>query len=80
MTSGQWLGARAARITESDIEPAACGRLQGSPPVVTAFLLTAEEFGATEALRIGLVQEVVPRRSAARHDAVSGDRRLRRLR
>src|SRR4029079_13137946 len=24
------------------------------------FLLTAEEFGATEALRIGLVQEVVP--------------------
>jgi enoyl-CoA hydratase len=28
--------------------------------VVTAFLLTAEEFGATEAPRIGLVQEVVP--------------------
>ena len=25
------------------------------------FLLTAEEFGATEALRIGLVQEIVPR-------------------
>ena len=24
------------------------------------FLLTAEEFGAAEALRIGLVQEVVP--------------------
>ena len=30
------------------------------------FLLTAGEFGATEALRIGLVQEVVPRRSVAR--------------
>ena len=28
------------------------------------FLLTAEEFGAAEALRIGLVQEVVPARSA----------------
>ena len=31
-----------------------------SGDAVRWFLLTAEEFGATEALRIGLVQEVVP--------------------
>jgi len=34
--------------------------LHGSAPVGTAFLLISEEFGGTEALRIGLMHEVAP--------------------
>jgi enoyl-CoA hydratase/carnithine racemase len=35
-------------------------RVSAASDAVRWFLLTAEEFGASEALRIGLVQEVVP--------------------